>query len=77
MRPGWKVGPDARPKWARMLVSADRDRFVEIDPDKVSRGSFYTTDEAWLNAPVRAFLSDAFLTNTSALGPVCRRWAPA
>lgn len=53
----------------QMLVSADRDRFVEIDPDKVSRGSFYTTDEAWLNAPVRQFLSDAFLTNTSALDP--------
>ncbi|BDS49778.1 hypothetical protein [Rhodoluna lacicola] len=53
----------------QMLVSADRDRFVEIDPDKVSRGSFYTTDEAWLNAPVRAFLSEAFLTNTSALDP--------
>jgi hypothetical protein len=53
----------------QMLVSADRDRFVEIDPDKVSRGSYYTTDEAWLNAPVRAFLSEAFLTNTSALDP--------
>jgi hypothetical protein len=53
----------------QMLVSADRDRFVEIDPDKVSRGSFYTTDEAWLNAPVRQFLSDAFLTNTSVLDP--------
>jgi hypothetical protein len=53
----------------QMLVSADRDRFVEIDPDKVSRGSFYTTDEAWLNAPVRQFLSEAFLTNTSALDP--------
>ena len=52
-----------------MLVSADRDRFVEIDPDKVSRGSYYTTDEAWLNAPVRQFLSDAFLTNTSVLDP--------
>ena len=53
----------------QMLVSADRDRFVEIDPDKVSRGSYYTTDEAWLNAPVRQFLSEAFLTNTSALDP--------
>ena len=52
-----------------MLVSADRDRIVEIDPDKVSRGSFYTTDESWLNAPVRAFLADAFLTNSSALDP--------
>lgn len=52
-----------------MLISSDRDRFVEIDPDKVSRGSFYTTDEAWLNAPVRAFLSEAFLTNTSVLDP--------
>lgn len=53
----------------QMLVSADRDRFVEIDPHKVSRGSFYTTDEAWLNAPVRAFLAEAFLTNTSTLDP--------
>ena len=53
----------------QMLVSADRDRFVDIDPDKVSRGSFYTTDEAWLNAPVRSFLSEAFLTNSSALDP--------
>lgn len=52
-----------------MLISSDRDRFVEIDPDKVSRGSYYTTDEAWLNAPVRQFLSDAFLTNTSVLDP--------
>jgi hypothetical protein len=53
----------------QMLISTDRDRFVEIDPDKVSRGSFYTTDEAWLNAPVRTFLSEAFLTNTSVLDP--------
>jgi hypothetical protein len=53
----------------QMLISADRDRFVEIDPDKVSRGSFYTTDSSWLNAPVRRFLSNAFLTNTSALDP--------
>ena len=53
----------------QMLVSADRDRFVEIDPDKVSRGSFYTTDSSWLNEPVRRFLADAFLTNSSVLDP--------
>lgn len=46
----------------RMLVSADRERFVEIDSAKVSLGSFFTTDAAWLNKPVREFLSIAFLS---------------
>jgi hypothetical protein len=53
----------------QMLVSADRERFVEIDTDKVSRGSFYTTDEAWLNAPVRAFMNQALLSSSSVLDP--------
>ena len=53
----------------RMLVSADRERFVEIDPDKVSRGSYFTTDSAWLNQPVRRFLADAFLSCNSVLDP--------
>jgi len=53
----------------QMLISATRERFVEIDTDKVSRGSFYTTDEAWLNTPVKGFLSAALLTNTSVLDP--------
>jgi hypothetical protein len=53
----------------RMLVSADRERFVEIDPDKVSRGSYFTTDAAWLNQPVRRFIADAFLSCNSVLDP--------
>ena len=48
-------------KLGQMLVSADRERVVQIDADKVSRGSFYTTDSAWLVGPVRGF-------NTVALG---------
>ena len=53
----------------QMLVSADRERFVEIDTDKVSRGSFYTTDEAWLNGPVRGFINQALLSCSSVLDP--------
>ena len=53
----------------QMLVSADRERFVEIDTDKVSRGSFYTTDEAWLNAPIRGFMNQALLSSSSVLDP--------
>lgn len=53
----------------QMLVSADRERFVEIDPDKVSRGSYFTTDAAWLNKPVRGFLAEAFLSCNSVLDP--------
>ena len=49
-----------------MLVSANRGRTVQIDADKVSRGNFFTTDTAWLNQPVREFLSFAFLNQTSA-----------
>lgn len=48
-----------------MLVSADRERYVEIDSDKVALGSFFTTDAAWLNEPVRNFLSLAFLESTT------------
>ncbi len=53
----------------QMLVSADRERFIEIDTDKVSRGSFYTTDEAWLNAPIRGFMNHALLSSSSVLDP--------
>lgn len=53
----------------QMLVSADRERFVEIDAHKVARGSFYTTDEAWLIAPVRAFINQALLSCASVLDP--------
>jgi hypothetical protein len=53
----------------QMLVSADRERFVEIDPEKVSRGSYFTTDAAWLNKPVRGFLAEAFLSCNSVLDP--------
>jgi len=53
-------------KLGEMLVSADRERTVLIDADKVSRGSFFTTDAAWLNTPVRAFLSRALACNDPA-----------
>lgn len=53
-------------KIGEMLVSADRERIVLIDADKVSRGSFFTTDAAWLNAPVRAFLSRALASENPA-----------
>jgi hypothetical protein len=53
----------------QMLISATRDRFVEIDTDKVSRGSFYTTDEGWLNGPVRGFMNQALLSSASVLDP--------
>jgi methylase of polypeptide subunit release factors len=46
-------------KLGQMLVSADRERVVQIDADKVSRGSFYTTDSAWLVGPVRDFMLSA------------------
>lgn len=46
-------------KLGQMLVSADRERVVQIDADKVSRGSFYTTDSAWLVGPVRGFITVA------------------
>ncbi|MEN9955994.1 MAG: hypothetical protein RLY34_801 [Actinomycetota bacterium] len=53
----------------QMLVSADRERFIEIDTDKVSRGTFYTTDESWLNGPVRVFINQALLSSASVLDP--------
>lgn len=49
-----------------MLVSAQHGRVVQIDVEKVSRGSFFTTDDRWLNQPVKEFLSFAFLSQTSA-----------
>lgn len=43
----------------RMLVSKARNRTVEVDIDKVSLGSFYTTKSGWLTDQVRAFLAKA------------------
>ena len=43
----------------RMLVSKARNRTVEVDIDKVSLGSFYTTKSGWLTDQVRHFLEKA------------------
>ena len=32
----------------RMLISKERQRYVEIDADKVARGSFHTKGDSWL-----------------------------
>jgi hypothetical protein len=40
-----------------MLISSASNRVLQIDADKVSRGSFYTTDPSWLNEPVGEFLN--------------------
>jgi len=43
----------------RMLVSRAKNRTVEVDIDKVSLGSFYTTRSGWLTGQVRRFLENA------------------
>jgi hypothetical protein len=43
----------------RMLVSKAKNRTVEVDIDKVSLGSFYTTKSSWLTDQVRHFLEKA------------------
>ena len=43
----------------RMLVSKAKNRTVEVDIDKVSLGSFYTTKSGWLTDEVRQFLENA------------------
>ena len=43
----------------RMLVSKAKNRTVEVDIDKVSLGSFYTTKSGWLTDQVREFLGKA------------------
>jgi hypothetical protein len=43
----------------RMLVSKARNKTVEIDVDKVSLGSFYTTQSGWLTPEVIRFLEKA------------------
>ena len=43
----------------RMLVSKARNRMVEVDIEKVSLGSFYTTKSGWLTPEVRDFLEKA------------------
>lgn len=44
-------------KLGEMLISAESGRITQIDADKVSRGAFFTTDAAWLTAPVREFIA--------------------
>ena len=43
----------------RMLISKAKNRTVEVDIDKVSLGSFYTTKSGWLTDEVRQFLEKA------------------
>lgn len=43
----------------RMLVSKAKNKTVDVDIDKVSTGSFYTTQANWLTEPVRDFLVKA------------------
>ena len=50
----------------RMLVSKEKNRTVEIDIDKVSLGSFYTTESGWLTPEVVEFLAGA-LENSNGL----------
>ena len=42
-----------------MLISKAKNRTVEVDIDKVSLGSFYTTKSGWLTDQVRQFLEKA------------------
>jgi hypothetical protein len=50
----------------RMLVSKARNKTVEIDAEKVSLGSFYTTQSGWLTPEVIDFLEKA-LKNSNGL----------
>ena len=51
----------------RMLVSKARNRTVEVDIDKVSLGSFYTTKSGWLTDQVRHFLEKALSKSNGTL----------
>jgi hypothetical protein len=54
----------------RMLVSKAKNRTVEVDIDKVSLGSFYTTQPGWLTEQVRHFLEKALVeSNGNLLDP--------
>jgi hypothetical protein len=54
----------------RMLVSKAKNRTVEVDIDKVSLGSFYTTQPGWLTEQVRQFLEKALVeSNGNLLDP--------
>ena len=51
----------------RMLVSKAKNRTVEVDIDKVSLGSFYTTKSGWLTDEVRRFLKKALIESKGRL----------
>lgn len=50
-------------KVGEMLVSAERGRRVKINAAKVSRGSYFTTNQAWMVKPVREFLVRALASS--------------
>jgi hypothetical protein len=43
----------------RMLVSKAKNRVIDIDIQKISLGSFFTTQSGWLTPQVRSFLENA------------------
>jgi hypothetical protein len=49
----------------RMLISKERQRYVEIDADKVARGSFHTKGDSWLVKPVRDFILNSLQSGLS------------
>jgi hypothetical protein len=51
----------------RMLVSKSKNKTVEIDISKVSLGSFYTTQSAWLTPEVIKFLEPALINSKGLL----------
>jgi len=51
----------------RMLISRAKNRTVEVDINKVSLGSFYTTKSGWLTHQVRHFLENALVESNGYL----------
>lgn len=53
------VTPAKPAERGRMLISKERQRYVDINADKVARGSFHTKGDSWLAKPVRKFITEA------------------
>lgn len=49
----------------QMLISKERQQYVEIDANKVARGAFYTTGNSWLVKPVHDFILRSFESGLS------------
>ena len=46
-----------------MLVSVEKNRYIEIDHDKVRNGAFFTRGDNWLTSHVSKFITQSGLTN--------------